>query len=215
VLDVHPPHESVHGWRDFFVHLITITVGLLIALSLEGCVEWRHHRHLVHEAEVSLHEEIKANSENIATALKSLHKQQDLLQHDVSVLNYFIKNKKLPENSSLEISYGVHHLRDVSWKTAQTTAVLSYMSYKQAQEYADIYSTQENLNLADQQAVRDTIISLAPFASSEKGDADPTGGQAVEARNKIDILQGQLMLVDALMKSLDSEYKKFLAAHPE
>jgi hypothetical protein len=42
VLDVHPPHEPVHGWRDFFVHPATITIGLLIALSLEGCVEWRH-----------------------------------------------------------------------------------------------------------------------------------------------------------------------------
>ena len=47
MLDVHPPHEKVHGFKDFLLHILTITIGLLIALSLEGCVEWRHHRHLV------------------------------------------------------------------------------------------------------------------------------------------------------------------------
>src|SRR2546423_7880667 len=86
VLDVHPPHETVHGWRDFFVHLFTITIGLLIALSLEGCVEWRHHRHLVHEAETSLREEIRGNSEHISDAIDDLHKKQETLKHDIAVL---------------------------------------------------------------------------------------------------------------------------------
>jgi hypothetical protein len=48
--DIHPPHQAAHRWRDIFIHLATITVGLFIALSLEGCVEWQHHRHLVREA---------------------------------------------------------------------------------------------------------------------------------------------------------------------
>ena len=39
VIDIHPPHQAAHSWRDIFVHLATITVGLFIALSLEGCVE--------------------------------------------------------------------------------------------------------------------------------------------------------------------------------
>jgi hypothetical protein len=38
--DIHPPHQAAHSWRDIFIHLATITVGLFIALSLEGCVEW-------------------------------------------------------------------------------------------------------------------------------------------------------------------------------
>jgi hypothetical protein len=28
MLDVHAPHERVHGFRDFLVHLFTITIGL-------------------------------------------------------------------------------------------------------------------------------------------------------------------------------------------
>jgi hypothetical protein len=35
MFDVHPPHSPIHGWRDFFVQLVTITAGLLIALALD------------------------------------------------------------------------------------------------------------------------------------------------------------------------------------
>jgi hypothetical protein len=42
MLDVHPPHTAVHGWKDFWIHLATISIGLLIAVSLEQSVEWLH-----------------------------------------------------------------------------------------------------------------------------------------------------------------------------
>jgi len=35
MLDVHPPHTSTHTWRDFFIHIATICIGLLIAVDLE------------------------------------------------------------------------------------------------------------------------------------------------------------------------------------
>ena len=43
MLDVHPPHEAAHSWKDFFVHIATIVVGLLIAIGLEQTVEAIHH----------------------------------------------------------------------------------------------------------------------------------------------------------------------------
>src|SRR4051812_38298794 len=142
VIEVHPPHSAVHGIRDFLIHLLTITVGLLIALGLEGCVERAHHRHLVHEAEASLRIEIQNNANAMPAALTELHKQQEALQHDVEVLRYIAQNHKAPADSSMEINFRVHGLTDVAWKTAQTTTAVSYMPYSAVQEYADIYSTQ-------------------------------------------------------------------------
>jgi len=42
VIDVHAPHGGLHTWKDFWIHLGTITLGLLIAISLEQSVEWVH-----------------------------------------------------------------------------------------------------------------------------------------------------------------------------
>lgn len=49
MLDVHPPEHAAHSWRDFFIHIATIVVGLLIAIGLEQSVEWMHERHVRHE----------------------------------------------------------------------------------------------------------------------------------------------------------------------
>lgn len=214
MIDVHPPHSAVHGIRDFLIHLFTITIGLLIALGLEGCVERAHHRHLVHEAEASLRTEIQNNSSSIATALTEVHKQQDDLKHDVEVLRYIAANKRAPKGTSLTIAFHMRSLADVAWKTAQTTGAFSYMPYPMAQEYADIYSSQDKLNAAELQAVRDSTNSLGPFLGSGKDDEDPTWGEAAEVRSRVEILAGQLFYVEVLLKNLDEEYKKFLSTHP-
>ena len=40
MLDVHAPHEAVHSWKAFFVHIAAISIGLLLALGLEATVGW-------------------------------------------------------------------------------------------------------------------------------------------------------------------------------
>src|SRR5580698_5801686 len=210
VLDVHPPHEPVHGWRDFFVHLFTITVGLLIALSLEGCVEWQHHRHLVHDAEASLHSEIASNAKDLKDVVGDLHKQQSALKQDVSYLKEVIKDPKADHHGHMEIGFHIANFDSVSWKTAESTGALSYMPYEMAQEYSNIYSTQDELFKAEEVAGRDAILSLAPFINVGNEDVKPTAAEADALNQKIEVLQGQLLLVDSLMKGLDEEYKKFL-----
>jgi hypothetical protein len=215
VLDVHPPHEPVYGWRDFFIHLATITIGLLIALSLEGCVEWQHHRHLVHEAETSLRGEIQNNAKSLKANLEGVSKEQKLLSQDVAVLKKIIANPKVPNHDELSIQFNIRGFDDVSWKTAQATGAFGYMPYAEAQEYSNIYDSQHAIYEAEQQAIRDTVISVAPFLNSKKSDPNPSAAEAVPIKEHMEILQGQLGLVENLMEGLDSEYKKFMAAHPE
>ena len=57
VIDVHAPHGGVHTWKDFWIHLGTITLGLLIAISLEQSVEWAHHLRQRHQLEADLQAE--------------------------------------------------------------------------------------------------------------------------------------------------------------
>jgi hypothetical protein len=64
MLDVHAPHESIHTWKGFVIHIATITIGLLIAIGLEQLVEYFHHRHQAG----AIAGKLKAESyENIAT----------------------------------------------------------------------------------------------------------------------------------------------------
>jgi len=214
VLDVHPPHETPHGWRDFLLHLTTITIGLLIALSLEGIVEWQHHRHLVHDAEVSLHAEIKDNASGVSSTLAALHKEQANLSKDVQILKAVAATGRFPAEHHMEVGYKIAPLASVSWKTAQSTGALSYMPYDLAQEYSAIYMQQDLLVNSETQAARDAILAIGIFLNEPGNDIPPSAEEAKDTIQKIEALQGQLMLVDSLMQALQDGYKAFLSEHP-
>jgi hypothetical protein len=69
MLDVHAPHASIQTWRGFFIHIATITIGLLIAIGLEQCVEGLHHLHQRHQLQHDLLEEAKRNRDILALDL--------------------------------------------------------------------------------------------------------------------------------------------------
>jgi hypothetical protein len=45
MIDIHPLQKSDHTWKDFFLHIGTIAVGILIAIGLEQTVEVIHQHH--------------------------------------------------------------------------------------------------------------------------------------------------------------------------
>jgi hypothetical protein len=66
--DMHAPHQLVHTWRDFFIHIATIVVGLLIAVALEQTIEALHHRNqrskLEEEMRAVFESDIKVDEED-------------------------------------------------------------------------------------------------------------------------------------------------------
>jgi hypothetical protein len=87
MLDVHPPHAFIYSWKDFFVHIAIITIGLLIAIGLEQGVEYIHHRHQVREMSARLRQESIDNEAVIAfdiagcdALLKSVESNLDALK---------------------------------------------------------------------------------------------------------------------------------------
>lgn len=208
---MHPPHESAHSFRDIAIHLGIITVGLLIALSLEGVVEWRHHRHLVHQAEDALRGEIASNAKDLPSALDDVKKQDAELDHDVETLHYVMSHGAFPKSGSMSINFHIRTFDNVAWKTAQSTGALSYMTYDEAQKYADVYTTQDELQDAEKQGARDAIMCLASIDLTDDGPA-PSKAEAAEMIGKINVLKGQLMLVNSLMVSLQKGYGHFSSA---
>ena len=57
MIDVHPPHHAAATRREFFTHIATIVIGLLIAIGLEQSVEALHHHHQRHQFEADLRAE--------------------------------------------------------------------------------------------------------------------------------------------------------------
>jgi len=88
MLDVHPPHTSVHTWKDFFIHLATIVLGLLIAVGLEQLVERAHDRYKLQETREALRREREANGRNLVTNAHNWRWEMAELQNNLMVLQY-------------------------------------------------------------------------------------------------------------------------------
>src|SRR5579875_2696141 len=92
-MEVHPPEHAIHNWRDFFVHIGTITIGLLIAIGLEQTVELIHHRHQRHTAERNLQREFDENR----TVLLENERQLASSRNEITKLAHVLASPLTPE----------------------------------------------------------------------------------------------------------------------
>ena len=203
MLDVHPPHASIHGWRDFLIHLATITIGLLIALSLEGGVEWFHHRHLVAEARENIRTEITANQKLLAEDIKAIHADERQMQSDMDTLRTLRSNPSAHGTVTLAWSWSA--MNGSAWQTARETGALSYMPYEKVQGFADTYFQQDLVNEAGHTLIRNHTQAEIPLLI-EKPPANFTPAQIDEALHRCAETYMQLELLEDLIKGLDRNY---------
>jgi hypothetical protein len=72
MLEVHAPHEALHTWKGFFVHIATIVIGLFIAVGLEQTVEFFHHRQLRQQLEQQMQEVFAGDIRSDAASIQQL-----------------------------------------------------------------------------------------------------------------------------------------------
>ncbi len=142
-MDVHPPHEPIHSWRDFLLHLLTITIGLLIALGLEAAVENLHHRNIVREAREKIRHELEQNQQAVASDLKGIDTNKHNLQNDMERLRAIRKNPAAEKGSRLTYEFDWSSFNESAWFSARDSGALTYMPTDEVQRYADVYNQQE------------------------------------------------------------------------
>ena len=159
-MDVHPAHHAPRTWRDFFVHLVTITIGLFIALTLQAGVESLHHRHLVREARENLRREIEINRKHYAENVQNIEKNRSQLAHDIDHLRDLRSGKPIEKND-LVWGWAWNGYIDASWKTARETGAVSYMSFDLINAYAQLYLQQDYVNAQALAIINDEPKSAA------------------------------------------------------
>lgn len=149
MIDVHSPHHPVTTWKDFFIHIAVVAIGLLLALGLEQTVEYFHHRHQVAETRQALRIERKINIIRYQSASDEMRRYVPLLKQNLAIYQYLRQHPGAPVEKwpgtfhlySLNIGYS-----DAVWRTAQNSNVLQYMPPVEVRRLAGFYNTMKNLN---------------------------------------------------------------------
>lgn len=92
MIDVHPAPHAAHSWRELFIHIATIAIGLLLAIALEQVVELAHHRHQREHLEVSLRNESLLNRRIVAYDNDSVDQVRRNIRLNMTHLDHDGKN---------------------------------------------------------------------------------------------------------------------------
>jgi hypothetical protein len=143
MLDVHPAHHAASSWREFFIHIATIVLGLLIAVALEQAVEYFHHRREVAEVREELQGEREANKNSLASETTHWRWETAELENNLTVLAYLQKHPGTPDEKLPGSLVWFHESASPSqavWEAAKTSGVTSLMSREEVEQYEDTYN---------------------------------------------------------------------------
>ena len=212
MLDVHPPHRAIHGTGEFFLHLFTITVGLLIAVGIEGAVTRHEHTKLAEEAAETMTSEIRRNLANTKDALHDIESQQAKMKANLDGLAKIQENPKSPaaNNTNIDASFGSTDFESTAWRTAQATNALAYMPYDQAQKFSGIYNQVQTMEKAQAIIQEDEaqFLGVLHRYAADKGTFSKDAANAMAER--FGIWQGHLLTLHIDARLLLEEEQAFL-----
>ena len=206
-MDIHPPHGGVHTWKDFGVQLVTITAGILIALSLEGIRESFHNRGLVREARENIRRELADNLKELEGELRGMPAQKEHLDGALKFADEMIANGHTVLRE-LQINVSNANLRTASWQTADRTGALGHMEYGEVQKYAGTYAGQELYALTQRRAFDQVASALAIISAGDPTRASRPDME--EFRRQVLELRGELYILGQLGAGLKDSYRRAL-----
>jgi hypothetical protein len=185
-----PPPKAAPKYSivDYVFQFITVTAGVLIALLINGLVEWNHNRELVAEARATIAREIERNKKDLDGTVASMPGDIQKLESALTFANEMLTKKKTSINE-LNFHINLAELSASGWRTAERTGALSHMDYEEVQRLSLLYDFQDLIV----QQQRTLLSQLGEVSAILSGDFDPESPN----RKDLELFRERLMRLRA------------------
>ena len=173
MLDVHPPHEATHTWKDFFIHIATIVVGLVIAVGLEQTVERIHQHYELRETREALDREREANRDHLERNESDWLRTTARLRNNLLVLEYIRQHPGTPQGQlpgDLEWLQKPFDYEHAAWDAAERNGITHLMPLAEANADQNLYTQLSGIG----QQTLDGWNAINDARSFDLLDPDPT-----------------------------------------
>lgn len=170
MLDVHAPHQAVHSWKAFFVHIAAISIGLLLALGLEATAGWVHHRHEAHQARELLRQEVDRNRLILKDDIRLGDAAESNHRAALAVLRRARAGAIRPDDQLVFVRKYVR-LNSSAWKVVHESGAGAYIPYEVMARYGEIYETQDGINQAAFSIYAD-LLKATSVLNTEQADVN-------------------------------------------
>jgi hypothetical protein len=139
MLDVHAPQEAIHSWKSFFIHIATISIGLLIAIGLEQIVETLHHRHQLDVLHESLRQDAQKVIEDSAKVVAAESQRLDRLSARAQQIKAAIDSRQPVSPPPAVQPVAAWDVPDSpAWRAAKSSGLLSLMGQEEIKAYGEV-----------------------------------------------------------------------------
>ena len=173
MLEVHPPHSPTHTWKDFFIHIATIVIGLLIAVGLEQTVEHIHQHEQLAEMRDALHNEQIQNRTSFAANENDWRTTFVELRNNLKVLEYIRQHPGTPQTQIPGVLRWVQFpfsWKHAVWDAAQQNGLVHLLPLEEANKDQEYYQLMTGMG----QQSDDVWKAIKAARTFDLLDPDPT-----------------------------------------
>lgn len=137
-MEIHGPEGPTNSFKDFLIHIIIVTIGILIALGLEGIRETIHEHRVVRDARENFQAEFQANREHLDKELKNDQKTLGQIDRIIADLPTLRPNPSQFALRVAELKPSGYFFSNSRWESALSTGALGQMSVDEVNQYAQV-----------------------------------------------------------------------------
>jgi hypothetical protein len=137
-MEIHGPEGPTSSFKDFLIHIVIVTIGILIALGLEGIRETIYVHRVVRDARENFHVELVGNRRNLDRELKN---DSEMLAQLNQIIADLPKLRKDPAEFRARVAKlypSGYFFSSSRWESALSTGALGHMSVDEVNQYAEV-----------------------------------------------------------------------------
>lgn len=212
-MEIHPP-RPVTSLKEFLRELLTITAGILIALSLEGLLQWNHHRELAQEARTTIVRELGENRRELAKEEQALGGMQQDIRNIIAFVHQLELHPRVPVGS-IHYGFTLTELHSTAWGTARATGAVSYMPYQEVERYTQVYDLQHEFEELQQRAFGSSLDMQALSTLLDRKAGTISQVELSDAERRLGTLLANVTAMQQIAKPLEDRYQEILNARTE
>ena len=199
-MDIHPPAGRVDSIKEFLTHILIVTIGILIALGLEGIREsWRDHV-AVTEARESFLAELKLDRKQLAQDQGGVRQTNAQLDQILAAMPKLAKSPAELEKRVTALQPGFYFFRTTAWEAAISGGALAHMSREELDRFVDAY-----LGVKDyQDASRNTIPIWVEAETYFQSHHSYTPAEEANAEQRLRNLKMGMMVLQHLGQEMSA-----------
>lgn len=167
-MDIHPPGGPTHSFKDFLIHILIVTIGILIALGLEGVRETWRERKAVAEAREGFQRELLLDRGQLRMELANVKQVNHGLDRVLTDYSILVKSPDELGKQIGSIGPSFYFFRTTAWEAAIASGALAHMSPDEINRFADVYLSVKNYQDAQKSTIPAWIAMRTFFRSHHR-----------------------------------------------